>query len=81
MIPPFFINNELEPDFKLKDNFFNKFFADKCPPIQKISVIPNFIECESMNRLILINFNDESILKIIRALDVNKAHGHDDISI
>ena len=26
-------------------------------------------------------FNDESILKIIRAIDVNKAHGHDDISI
>ena len=26
-------------------------------------------------------FNEESILKIIKALDVNKAHGHDDISI
>ena len=34
-----------------------------------------------MNRLTSIIFNDESILKIIRALDVNKAHGHDDISI
>ena len=81
LIPPLFINNKLEPDFKLKANFFNKFFADKCTPIQNNSVIPNFIECESMNRLTSINFNDESILKIIRALDVNKAHGHDDISI
>ena len=34
-----------------------------------------------MNRPTSIIFNDESILKIIRALDVNKAHGHDDISI
>ena len=34
-----------------------------------------------MNRLTSIVFNDESILKIIRALDVNKAHGHDDMSI
>ena len=34
-----------------------------------------------MNRLTSIVFNDESILKIIRALDINKAHGHDEISI
>ena len=57
------------------------FFADKCTPIQNNSVIPNFIECESMNRLISITFNDEIILKIIRVLDVNKAHDHDDISV
>ena len=81
LIPPLFINNKLEPDFKLKANFFNKFFADKCTPIQNNSVIPNFIECESMNRLTSIVFNDKSILKIIRALDVNKAHVHDNISI
>ena len=81
MVPPLFINNKLEPDFKLKANFFNKFFADKCTPIQNNSVIPNFIECELMNRLTSIVFNDESILKIIRTLDVNKAYGHDVISI
>ena len=67
----------------LKANFFNKFFADKCTSIQNNSVIPNFIECKLMNRLTSIAFNDESILKIIRALDVNKAHGEHghDISI
>ena len=81
LIPPLFVNNKLEPDFKLKANFFNKFFSDKCTPIQNNSVISNFIECKSMNRLTSIIFNDESILKIIRTLDVNKAHGHDDISI
>ena len=61
LIPPLFINNKLEPDFKLKANFFNKFFADKCTPIQN-SVIPNFIERESMNRLTSIVFHDESII-------------------
>ena len=34
-----------------------------------------------MNRLTSIVFNDESILKIIRAFDANEAHGHDDILI
>ena len=81
LIPPLFINNKLEPDFKLKANFLISSFADKCTPIQNNSVIPNFTECESMNRLTSIVFNDESMLKIIRALDVSKAHGHDDISI
>ena len=49
----------------------------------KNSVIPNLIECESMNRLRFTSFifNDDSMLKIIRALDVNKTHGHDDIAI
>ena len=61
LIPPSFINNKWEPDFKLKANFFNKLFADKCTRIQNNSVIPNFIECGSTNRLTSIVFNDESI--------------------
>ena len=81
LIPPLFINDKSETDFKLKTNIFNYFFADKCIPIQNNSVIPNFLEFESMNRLTSIVFNDESILKTIRALHVKKAHGHDDISI
>ena len=28
-----------------------------------------------------VNFSDNDILKIIRSLDINKAHGHDDISV
>ena len=81
LIPPLLIDNELEPDFKLKANFFNKFFADKCIPIQNNSTIPRFTEYKSMSRFTKINFDDESLLKIVRSLDINKAHGHDDISI
>ena len=72
LISPLFINNKLEQDFKLKANFLNKFFTDKWTPIQNNSVIPNFIECKSMDRLTSIVFNDKRILKIIRALDVKK---------
>ena len=78
LIPPLFIINKLKPDFKLKANFFNKFFADKYTPIQNNSATPNFTDFESMSRLTSLVFNYESILKIIRVIDVNKAH--DDIS-
>ena len=33
------------------------------------------------NRLSTISFKDEDVLKIIKSLNINKAHGHDDISI
>ena len=33
LIPQLFMNNKLEPDFKLKTNFFYKLFADKCTTI------------------------------------------------
>ena len=32
-------------------------------------------------RLNFINLNEDEILKVIRALNIHKAHGHDDISI
>ena len=81
LIPPLFINDKSEPDFKLKANIFNNFFTDKCIQMQNNSVIPNFLEFELMKRLTSIVFNEESILKTIRALHVMKGHGHDDISI
>ena len=35
----------------------------------------------TQSRLNSINFNEDEILKIIKALNIHKAHGHDDISI
>ena len=35
----------------------------------------------TQSRLNFINFNEDEILKVIRALNIHKAHGHDDISI
>ena len=35
----------------------------------------------TQSRLSSLDFNEDEILKIIRALDIHKAHSHDDISI
>ena len=80
-IPPLLINNKLESDFKIKANYFNSFFASKCTPLINNSTIPNSLNYVSSARLSSFCVNEEVILKIINALNINKAHGHDDISI
>ena len=46
------------------------------------SVFPTLLlQCESEARFSKITFTDDQILKILRALDINKAEGHDEISI
>ena len=81
LIPPIVINNKLEPDLKRKADHFNKFFALKCTPLKNDSVLPTLLEHEPEARISKITFTDEQILKILRALDINKAHGHDKILI
>ena len=39
------------------------------------------ITYNSAARLTSIKFDNNDILKIIRSLNINKAHGHDDISV
>ena len=47
-----------------------------------LTIVRYPIHCNvSAARLSLFSFNEEVILKIINALNINKAHGHDDISI
>ena len=81
LTPLLVINNKLEADFKRKADHFNNFFASKCTLLQNDSVLPALLEHESEARLSKINFSDDQILKILRALDINKAHGHDEISM
>ena len=45
------------------------------------SILPSTIMYRTENRLSIIRFKDEDVLKIIKSLNINKAHGHDDISI
>ena len=81
IIPPILIENNLETDFFKKANYFNKFFASKCTPLSNSSSLPSSLYLETEARLTSITFSDNDILKIIRSLDINKAHGHDDISV
>ena len=81
IIPPFLIDSKFLTDIKTKANIFNKFFADQCTPLKNGSVLPTSKMLLTQTRLCTLNFNEEEIIKIIRNLNVHKAHGHDNISI
>ena len=65
----------------MKANIFNKLFADQCTPLKNNSSLPVNQIFLTQSRLTSLDFNEDELLKIIRALNINKAHGHDDISI
>ena len=81
LIRPLNVGNKLLTDFKEKARLFNKFFASKCTPITNDSSLPSLLNLNLTSNLSAINFTDDDILKIIISLNINKAHGHDDISI
>ena len=62
-------------------NVFNDFFAVQCTSLTNSSVLPSTISFKTHSRLNSISFEKEDVLKIMRNLNVNKAHGHDNISI
>ena len=75
------VDNNFVSDIQTKANVFNKFFAEQCTPLENDSVVPVNQIFLTHSRLNNINFNEDEILKIIRALNIHKAHGHDDIPI
>ena len=81
LIPPIIIDNKVIRNFREKANVFNIFFALQCMAIVNDSILPSTIIYRTENRLSTISFKDEDVLKIIKSLNINKAHGHDDISI
>ena len=81
LIPPLLVNNKFVSDFAAKANLFNEFISSQCIPLSNNSVLPSNKYFLTDKRLMTIDFKKEDILKMIRNLNVNKAHGHDDISI
>ena len=75
------VDNKFVTDIQTKANIFNKFFAEQCTPLTSDSVVPVNQIFLTQSRLNYINFNEDKIHKIIRALNIHKAHDHDDISI
>ena len=81
LIPPLLVNDKFVTYMKTKADIFNKFFAEQCTSLKKDSKIPINQIFLTQSRLSSLDFNEDEILKIIRALNIHKAHGHDDISI
>ena len=81
LISPILVNNKLISNFKEIANYFNDFFASQRTPASYASVLPNTKNSFSNLSLSSILLEDQDILKIIRSLNYNKAHGHYGISI
>ena len=81
LIPPLLIEDKFVTEIQTKENIFNKFFAEQCSPLKNDSLLPLNQIFLTQSRLNSLDFNEDEIIKIIRVLNVNKAHGCDDISI
>ena len=55
-------------------------FAKQCTPIEIDSSIPTETNCLCGATILAVDLGDQDILKIIWALNINKAHGRDNIS-
>ena len=66
--PPLLIDDNFVTDIQTKANIFNKFFAEQCTPLKNSSVLRANQMFLAQSRLNSINFNEDEIVKIIRAL-------------
>ena len=80
-IPPLLVGNQLVSDFLVKTNLINDNFSKQCTTIDNNSPIPTNISFEAEKSLSTFEIRSGDIVKIIRSLDPNKAHGDDEISI
>ena len=81
IIPLILISNKLASNFKEKANRFNAFFASQCIPVSNNSTLPLVKTPITNASLSSASFDDQDILNIIHSLNINKAHGCDDLSI
>ena len=80
LIPPIVVNDNIITSVSEKAGMFNNYFAKQCTLLQNESVLPGF-SLKTNTQLDSITFSEKDIYSIIRSLDSNKAHGHDNVSI
>ena len=68
-------------DTKTKADIFNNFFAEQYTPLKNDSKLPSNQIYLTLSDSVSLDFNEDEVLKIIKSLNIHKAHGHDDISI
>ena len=81
VIPPLLINNQFVCNFKTKANYFSRFLNQQYTVISTDSSIPSSVNLATYETITKINFHEQLISKLILALNPNKAHGHDGLSI
>ena len=92
VIPPLLFNSAFVNDFEEKAKIFNSFFTQlkkSCVhlfgqlfcTVSDNSILPSEFTYMTEGRIQSITFSESDVIKIIRTLDVNKAHGHDNISV
>ena len=67
--------------FRKKANIFNSFFAKQCTLLSHNSVLRSEFTYMTEECIQSITFSESVVIKIINDLDVNKAHGDDNISV
>ena len=80
IIPPLLINDQLVSNFNEKE-YFNKYFSNQCSVIDNSSKLPTDQAPYTTSLLSSIDIKESDILNILKPLDANKAHGHENISI
>ena len=75
------MKNKFLMDFKEKSELFNSHFATQCTLISNSSKLPSHIQYLTDNRLSCVSFFHDKIAKVIQNLDLNKVHGHDNVSV
>ena len=68
-------------NFKTKTNYFNRSFNQQCTATSTDSSIPSSVNLATNEIVTKINFDEKLISKLVVALNSNKAHGHDGLSI
>ena len=63
-----------------KANLFNNFFTSQCTPVVNSSTLCNFC-CKTQKQISDIEIKEDDILLIIKKLNLDKAHGWDNVSI
>ena len=81
LIPPLLVDDKFVNDTKTKADIFNNFFAEQCLPLKNDSKLPSNQIYLTQSKIVSLNFSEDEVLKIIRSLNIHKAHGYDYISI
>ena len=80
-IPPLLEDYKFVTDMKTKADIFNNFFAEHCTSLKNDSKLPSNQIYLTQSRVVSLNFNEDEILKLVRASNRHKAHGYGGISI